>query len=71
MPGAEMKQDRPTVTPQGESIERLPAGVSSYEVPIQIDERGSLRELFDLRSPAHRQYKRARILTNDIHQREA
>jgi len=28
---------------------RFPAGVSFYDLPIQIDERGSVRELFDLR----------------------
>ena len=42
-------QDRQTVTPQGESLAQLPAGVSFYDVPIQIDERGAVRELFDLR----------------------
>ena len=44
-----IKQDRQTVTPQGEPVERLPAGVSFYDLPVQIDERGSVRELFDLR----------------------
>jgi dTDP-4-dehydrorhamnose 3,5-epimerase len=49
MTNDELQQDRQTVTPQGESLEPLPAGVSFYHLPIQIDERGSVRELFDLR----------------------
>ena len=49
MPDFEMKRDRQTVNPDGESLERLPAGVSFYDVPLQIDERGSVRELFDPR----------------------
>ncbi len=53
MQNSEMQPDRQTVTPDGESIARLPAGVSFYDVPIQIDERGSVRELFDLRWDWH------------------
>jgi dTDP-4-dehydrorhamnose 3,5-epimerase len=49
MENQEPKLDRQTVTPQRASLERLPAGVSFYDLPIQIDERGSVRELFDLR----------------------
>ena len=49
MENQEPKQDHQTVTPQGESLERLPAGVSFYDVPMQMDERGSVREMFDLR----------------------
>jgi len=45
----EPQQDGQTVTPRGASLTPLPAGVSFYEMPIQIDERGSVRELFDLR----------------------
>ena len=44
MHNQDMHQDRQTVTPQGESLERQPAGVSFYDLPIQIDERGSVRE---------------------------
>ena len=49
MAGQEPRQDRQTVTPQGQSLAPLPEGVSFYDLPIQIDERGSVRELFDLR----------------------
>ena len=49
MTDQEPKQDHQTVTPRGESLAQLPAGVSFYDLPIQIDERGSVRELFDLR----------------------
>ena len=45
----QMVRDVQTVTPQGERLDPLPAGVSFYDLPIQIDERGSVRELFDLR----------------------
>ncbi len=45
----QVRQDRQTVNAAGESLARLPEGVSLRDVPIQIDERGSIRELFDLR----------------------
>lgn len=42
-------QDRQTVTPQGERVERVPAGVSFHDVITQVDERGIVCELFDPR----------------------
>lgn len=45
----EIVRDRQTVTPAGEPIDPVPAGVSFYELSVQIDERGSVREMFDLR----------------------
>jgi hypothetical protein len=45
----DVKQDRQTVTPEGQSLERLAAGVAVRDVPIHIDARGSVRELFDPR----------------------
>lgn len=42
-------RDIQTVTPQGESIARLPAGVVLRDAITQIDERGSVVELFDPR----------------------
>ena len=44
MHNQDMQQDRQTVTLQGESLEHLPARVSFYDLPVQIDERGSVRE---------------------------
>src|SRR3954466_1618944 len=43
------KQDGQTVTSQGESLEKLPAGVSFHDVVTQVDERGSVCEIFDPR----------------------
>ncbi|HEY4330710.1 MAG TPA: dTDP-4-dehydrorhamnose 3,5-epimerase family protein [Phycisphaerae bacterium] len=40
---------RPTVTPEGERLEKLPDGVSFHEVTTQVDDRGTVCELFDLR----------------------
>ena len=42
-------QDTQTVTPDGESIQRLPVGVTFRDVLTQVDERGSLCEMFDPR----------------------
>lgn len=43
------QRDRQTVSPAGESLAQLPDGVILRDIPIQIDDRGSVRELFDLR----------------------
>jgi dTDP-4-dehydrorhamnose 3,5-epimerase len=43
------KQDRQTVTPAGESTEKLPAGVSFHDVVTHVDERGLVCEMFDPR----------------------
>ena len=42
-------QDQETVTPQGESIARLPVGVTFHDVITQVDERGTVCELYDPR----------------------
>ena len=42
-------KDPPSVTPDGQPLARLPEGVTFREVPIHIDSRGSIRELFDPR----------------------
>jgi dTDP-4-dehydrorhamnose 3,5-epimerase len=42
-------QDRQTVTSAGEPTETLPHGVSFHDVVTQVDERGSVCELFDPR----------------------
>ena len=46
-------KDIQTVTPQGESTQTLPFGVTFKDVPTQIDERGSVCELFDSRWDWH------------------
>jgi dTDP-4-dehydrorhamnose 3,5-epimerase len=46
---ASPEKDKQTVTPSGESIEQVPAGVGFHDVTTQVDERGSVCELFDLR----------------------
>jgi dTDP-4-dehydrorhamnose 3,5-epimerase len=46
---AEPIQDPQTVTPEGDSLLELPEGVSFKPVPTQVDERGAVVELFDLR----------------------
>ena len=43
------QQDAQTVTPHGESVEKLPVGVTFHEVVTHSDERGSVVELFDPR----------------------
>ena len=40
-------QDRQTVTPEGVSVDPLPAGVTFRETPTHVDSRGSLFELFN------------------------
>ena len=44
-----MKKDVACVTPDGESLQPLPFGVSLHDVRTQADDRGTLCELFDLR----------------------
>jgi dTDP-4-dehydrorhamnose 3,5-epimerase len=53
MSSQELQRDRQTVTPEGEPVDQVPAGVCFHDVPIQIDERGSLREIYDLRWNFH------------------
>ena len=43
-------QDKQTVTPAGESIQLVPAGVTFHDVITQVDERGMVCELFDPRA---------------------
>ena len=43
------KQDEQTVTPQGESVSKLPVGVTFYDVRTHVDDRGSVVELYDPR----------------------
>ena len=45
----QFRQDHQMVNAAGESLERLPDGVSLRDVPPHIDERGCVRELLDLR----------------------
>lgn len=42
-------QDKQTVTPAGDSVEKLPAGVSFHDVTTHVDGRGAVCELFDPR----------------------
>src|SRR5688572_15109290 len=42
-------QDKQTVTPDGESIQQVPFGVTFHDVATQVDDRGEVCELFDLR----------------------
>ena len=44
-----LEQDVQTVTPEGEIVERLPAGVTFHDVVTHVDGRGSVVELFDPR----------------------
>ena len=44
-----MKQDVATITTEGIDLRRLPDGVTFKNVPVQIDERGIVCELFDPR----------------------
>ena len=46
---AEPVQDKQTVTPQGESLQPLPAGVTFHDIAAQVDERGMIVEGFDPR----------------------
>ena len=43
------KQDEQTVTPQGESVQKLPEGVTFRDATTHVDGRGSVVELFDPR----------------------
>ena len=45
----EAVRDAPTVNAQGESLQLLPHGVSIHKVVTQVDNRGSVFELFDFR----------------------
>jgi dTDP-4-dehydrorhamnose 3,5-epimerase len=47
------RKDQQTVTADGVPLARLAAGVVFRDLPIHIDERGSVRELFDPRWPWH------------------
>ncbi len=47
------KQDQQTVTPQGESVAQLPAGVSFHDVITHVDGRGSVVEMYDPRWKWH------------------
>ena len=47
-------KDTQTVTPEGESIDKLPSGVSFHDVITQVDERGSVCELYDPRWGWHK-----------------
>lgn len=48
------QRDIQTVTPQGESIQQLPAGVTFHDVNTHVDERGTVCELFDPRWGWHK-----------------
>ena len=41
--------DRQTVTPSGERVDPLPAGVTFHDVTTHVDDRGSVCEMFDPR----------------------
>lgn len=45
----EIRQDQETVTPTGESLAKLPDGVTFHDVITQVDERGAVCEMFDVR----------------------
>jgi dTDP-4-dehydrorhamnose 3,5-epimerase len=45
----EAKRDVATVTPRGQTLAQIPDGVTFYNLTAQIDERGSIRELYDPR----------------------
>lgn len=46
---AGQKQDKQTVTPDGESIQELPFGVTFHDLITQVDERGEVCEHYDPR----------------------
>ncbi|HEY5884454.1 MAG TPA: dTDP-4-dehydrorhamnose 3,5-epimerase family protein [Pyrinomonadaceae bacterium] len=46
-------QDTQTVTPDGESIQKLPEGVTFHDLTTHVDERGSVVELYDPRWAWH------------------
>jgi dTDP-4-dehydrorhamnose 3,5-epimerase len=47
--GAAPIPDRQTVTPEGERVDPLPAGVTLRDAVTHVDERGSVCEMFDPR----------------------
>ncbi|PJF41016.1 MAG: dTDP-4-dehydrorhamnose 3,5-epimerase [Chloroflexi bacterium] len=47
-------RDSATVTSSGESLARLPDGVTFYEVPTHVDDRGYVVEMFDERWGWHK-----------------
>jgi dTDP-4-dehydrorhamnose 3,5-epimerase len=47
-------QDKKTVTPEGEAIQKLPFGVTFRDMVTQVDERGELCEHFDPRWGWHK-----------------
>lgn len=49
------RPDEQTVTPSGESVQPLPAGVSFHDVVTHVDERGQLCEMYDPRWNWHPQ----------------
>ena len=50
---AQASRDRKTVTPQGESVDRLPEGVIVQDLVTHVDERGSVCVLYDPREVPH------------------
>ena len=47
-------QDKQTVTPDGESIQQVPFGVTFHDVITQVDDRGEICENFDPRWGWHK-----------------
>ena len=45
----ESSRDKLTVTPEGESVQRLPEGVTFRDAVTHVDARGTVTELFDSR----------------------
>lgn len=50
---AAARRDRQMATPEGQPVRRLTEGVRIRPLPVQIDRRGSVLELFDLRWAWH------------------
>ena len=48
-----MEKDKQTVTPEGKPLQKLPEGVKIREIPTQVDERGFVVEMYDLRWKWH------------------
>jgi dTDP-4-dehydrorhamnose 3,5-epimerase len=44
-----VRKDRQTVSAQGDSLTRLPEGMSFRNVPTHVDDRGIVFEMFDMR----------------------
>ena len=51
---SEPSRDEQTVTPEGESVQRLPEGVTFRDAVTHIDARGTVTELFDQRWNWHK-----------------